>query len=405
MQAVQAIELLNFQNNLLAKLLSGSSLQEVIQAFSAEIGLPVILTNSSCRVIAYAALNEGGLIQNYIRVSPLSSPKYCRVLTSENQYQGFVLPVEQLHEHLGFLIILSDEAEMEKIFSWADIVLKVCALEVIKQNQLLAHEREYQDAFVFDLLYGNIEANADIIRKGEIWGWNLHLPHCVLVFELDDYEQYSQDSKLMLTLIDIIETEIAKLKQPPIIFRKREEVTVVLTADIAKFQPRRAYIDTLAKRVLSMAEEKLSPRLVRVGSGRTFAQANEIFLSYQEAKVALNLGRIMDIRTKIPFFRDLGLARILYNHDILELTEFYQDTLGKLVHYDTEQSEDMVKTLEKYLLNHCDLKSAADALFLHPNTLRYRLKKIEEILEIDLNDFDKKLDLMAAFKIRHIKKN
>jgi len=385
-------------------LLSGNGLQELIRKFSVKIGRPVLLTNPSYRVIACASPEEGSLIGNYIRISPLGPPKYYLVSTPENQYKGFVLPIEQQHEHLGFLIVFSEDPRVETISPLADIALKLCALELFKQNQLLSFEREYKDVFIFDLLYGNMDSNNDIISRGEIWGWNLHLPHCVLVFGLDEYEQYSSDNRLVSTLADIIETEIAKLKQSPIVFRKRGEVAAVLTADKAKFQERRVYIDTLVKKILSLAEEKLSPRLVRVGSGRTYAQANEIFRSYQEAKVALNLGRIMDIRSKTPFFRDLGLARILYNHDLQELAEFHRDTLGELIRYDAEQNGDLVKTLEKYLLNHCDLKAAADALFLHPNTLRYRLKKIEEILEIDLDDFDTKLDLMAAFKIRHIKK-
>ena len=126
--------------------------------------------------------------------------------------------------------------------------------------------------------------------------------------------------------------------------------------------------------------------------------------SYQEAKVALILGRILNITDTVPDFSDLGLTRILYNQDHQVLQEFYRETLGDLEKYDSEQKSDFVNTLEKYLNYKCELKAAADALFLHPNTLRYRLKKIEEILDVNLDYMDTKLNLLAAFKITYLLK-
>ena len=61
-----------------------------------------------------------------------------------------------------------------------------------------------------------------------------------------------------------------------------------------------------------------------------------------------------------------------------------------------------METLEAYINHGCDLKATAKALFLHPNSLRYRLKKIEEVLERDLEDLETKVDLVVAFKIKKL---
>ncbi|MGI6449936.1 MAG: PucR family transcriptional regulator [Desulfitobacteriia bacterium] len=402
-----ATDLLNFQNELLAELTYENCVHRLCQKISQQTASSVLITNPSYRVIACSALLEETeeLSQKYLKVSPLAVKDYYRITAGEGQAKpGFLFPLRSNHEICGYLIVIHKNPQAEEIRQMAEQAGKICTLALLTQEQHLKVERRYQDAFIFDLLYGNIVSNEDIIARGELWGWNFRLPHCVLVFELDDYEQYSADKELVLTLQDIITAEITKLSQAPIVFRKKGEVAVILVADKSNAHERIAYLDLLVKKIMALAEERLSPRIVRVGSGRTYQTANEIFRSYQEAKVALELGRIMNIRSKTPFFRELGLARILYNHDQQELAEFYWDTLGDLVRYDAEQSGDLVKTLEQYLLNSCDLKAAADALFLHPNTLRYRLRRIEEILEINLNDFDTKLDLMTAFKIKHIKK-
>ena len=122
--------------------------------------------------------------------------------------------------------------------------------------------------------------------------------------------------------------------------------------------------------------------------------------------MALKLGRLKSYKEKekenIPFFKELGLTRILYNHDKQELAEFYWETLGELDHYALAQNSELMDTLEKYLTYRGDLKETAQALFLHPNTLRYRLKKIEEILDVNLEELDTKLSLLTAFKIKYL---
>ena len=116
------------------------------------------------------------------------------------------------------------------------------------------------------------------------------------------------------------------------------------------------------------------------------------------------VGRLVPSCGGVPVFSDLGMVRLLYNNDRRELEEFYHETLGELEQYDQELGNDLTTTLKSYLAHSCDLKRTAQALFLHPNTLRYRLKKVEELLEIDLEDLDTKLDLMIAFKIKYLLK-
>ena len=60
----------------------------------------------------------------------------------------------------------------------------------------------------------------------------------------------------------------------------------------------------------------------------------------------------------------------------------------------------LCETLENYLINNCNAKRTAEAMFVHRNTLNYRLKKIGELLNCDFEDMDKCLELKLAFLIR-----
>lgn len=401
---MQPKDLLGFQNELLLELSSGRGLQGLADKVSAYSGKPVIVMNAAARALAYASL-EKQRDKNLIEILDFAPGKNkIRLTWNDCKLEGLFFPIESNKLKLGSVIIVEADSQDDFVTRLGTQAALTCAVIMVKQSEFLLIEQQNKEAFIYDLLYGNIEANQDIISRGEIWGWNLGYSHGVIVFELEEYENYSSDFELVKQLFDIAGTEVIRIGRKPILLRKKGEVIILLPVEETSVQEQKILIDMFVKKVKNKAEEKLTPRIIRVGVGRVYNNPSELFRSYQEAKVALELGRLLNMSSVTPFFRDLGLTRILYNHDYQELQDFYKETLGALERYDREQNNDLLNSLEKYLLSRCDLKAAADALFLHPNTLRYRLKKIEEILNIVLDDFDTKLNLMAAFKIKYLKK-
>jgi sugar diacid utilization regulator len=403
---MQRDNLLHFQNELLLELASGRGLQGIIDKTGAYSGKPVILTNASGLVLASACL-PGQPRDHFMGIPVLAKEKtnFRRFTWDNRQVEGFVFPIASGKLKLGSLIILDADSQDDFFIRLGNQTALTCAGIMVKQNEFLLLEQQNKEAFLYDLLYGNIETDQDIVSRGEIWGWDLESPQGVIVFELEEYEKYSNDDEIVKQVLEIAQREITVTGEKPILLRKKGEVVVLITVRKTFWQEQKATLDLLVKKIKSKAEEQFSPRIIRVGVGRVYDQPSEIFRSYQEAKVALELGSLLKTPSVTPFFSDMGLARILYNHDYQELQDFYKETLGALERYDKEQSSDLLNSLEHYLLCRCDLKTAADALFLHPNTLRYRLKKIEEVLSIVLDDFDTKLNLMAAFKIKHLKKS
>ncbi|KUO63849.1 MAG: hypothetical protein APF84_14625 [Gracilibacter sp. BRH_c7a] len=397
-------ELLDFKNKLLNEMFLGSGIKGLVEKISALISKPILITNSTSLVIAYASVGEDSPGEKYIKIiasNPLS--RLGLINWNGMDRQSLIYDLTNNKSILGYLIILDAGIEDDDIILKGEQALNICTLEMIQQQRLMYTEKGYKEAFIFDLLYGNIDSKEDIFSRAKLWNWNLQRPHQVIVLELEDFDQNTSDSQVMAMLADITANELRKIDQTPILLTKKEEVVVIFANEKETRHDQKAYMETFVKKVLKAGEE-MAPRTVRVGAGRIYKDPSEIFRSYQEAKVALVVGRIININGTTPSFRELGLTRILYNHDHQELLEFYKETLGELERYDGEQNSDLLNTMEKYLLYRCDLNTAADVLFLHPNTLRYRLKKIAEILDVDLNDFDTKLNLMVAFKIVYLLK-
>jgi purine catabolism regulator len=102
-------------------------------------------------------------------------------------------------------------------------------------------------------------------------------------------------------------------------------------------------------------------------------------------------------------FEQLRIYRLLFPlAGTGELRSFYEETLGRLVEYDAKHSGELVRTLEVFFASDGNLQRAADTLYLHRNTLSYRLERIEEISGLSLRDPEDRLCLQLALKMKDL---
>ena len=397
-------ESLDLQNQLLNTLLLGGGFKELIKKASTVLGHDIFFTNPTQRIMVSSNTDNAFVEGTVITVTPLSPPVPGRVQihVEDESIEALVLELSNSNKRLGFLFLANPGEEKEnRLKILFHQVRSLFVLELQKQVEIEANNRQYGDAFLYDLLYGNMEEDGDIIARGKIWGWDLSLPHVVCVFELMDYESYSQDHYLIKHLLETAELVLTPLNKHYMLMDKHEEVILILPIKERRRRDKKAYLEMLINQILDKADDFLASREVRVGIGHKYDKPSELFRSYQEAKVAVKLGGLIKNKGSSIHFGELGVERILYSHDKQELQEFYLEVLSELESHDKQKNE-LMETLEKYLINNFDLKSTANALFLHPNSLRYRLKRIEEILDFDLEDFDVRVSLVIAFKIKHI---
>lgn len=131
--------------------------------------------------------------------------------------------------------------------------------------------------------------------------------------------------------------------------------------------------------------------------GRTYSNPLEIRKSYQEARQALDLCKKISSNNRVYAYSDLGTYRLLLNiKDKREVQEFYHYHLDPILQYDAENSTELLVTLRQYLHCNSNLAKTAQALFIHRNTLLYRLNQIKDLLNIDLDDALIRLNLFNS---------
>ncbi|SFF67287.1 DNA-binding transcriptional regulator, PucR family [Halobacillus alkaliphilus] len=130
-----------------------------------------------------------------------------------------------------------------------------------------------------------------------------------------------------------------------------------------------------------------------IGVGKEYTTLANMRKSFLEALEVIEIANFITPRpeTMPREFSKLGIYRYLaalYEKNSSE--DYYSDDLLTLIQNDKEKQTDLLRTLEVYLANNGKGKQTANELFIHPNTLNYRIKQIQELTNIDFNDFNVK---------------
>lgn len=121
---------------------------------------------------------------------------------------------------------------------------------------------------------------------------------------------------------------------------------------------------------------------------------------YNEAVQAMNLSRRLQIQDEVVQFSSLGVYQLLGQLEDLPATRaFTKQVIGPLIEYDGRHNSALVQTIDAYFTHHGNISQTAESLFVHRNTLLYRLERIQELTKHDLNQANMRLGLHLALKL------
>jgi DNA-binding PucR family transcriptional regulator len=159
----------------------------------------------------------------------------------------------------------------------------------------------------------------------------------------------------------------------------------------------------LAGELQTVITEMLPEISVSIGIGRPHRKLIDLRQSYYEASYAIKIRKLKGEPRVIASFDDLGSYGLLLGlQDTLSLEVFYDSVLGKLQDYDEQNSSDLVKSLACFLEANGHWGDAAEKLYVHRHTLRYRMKRVEEITGRDLNQSQDRMEFWLALKAKEL---
>lgn len=121
--------------------------------------------------------------------------------------------------------------------------------------------------------------------------------------------------------------------------------------------------------------------------------------SLKQAQGTMRLARSWRLYDQVLTYEGLGIERVLVNmEDLSGVGEFARELLEPLLK--AEQSDELIATLKAYFAADGEIGRMADKLFLHPNTIRYRLRRIESLLDVNMRSIEQQAQLLIALKMK-----
>ena len=138
------------------------------------------------------------------------------------------------------------------------------------------------------------------------------------------------------------------------------------------------------------SKKRIDDKRVYLGIGSQMKDLGQVYLSYKRAKAAVLMA--MQFKLPIVFFEDMGVYQILFSiEDKQILIEMYHRLLQPLIDYDQKHHGELEKTLFYYLIYGESQLTMAKNLYMHRNTINYRMNKIKELLNCQLDTFEEKV--------------
>lgn len=274
------------------------------------------------------------------------------------------------------------------------------AIELLKQKGIAENEQKMRRDFFRDLLFSNGNISPETLhRRATYLGYQLSSSYWVLVVEYDvvPNEELLPDEvkRLASTLNSLLSFRQA------LVITQTQGATILYP--VKEGQPTLEKVQHLAETIRQKVSGITEGWTVSIGVGMLYPDLLSIPRAYREAQHAVKIGRALGGTHSITTFSELGIYRMLLQFaESRNPNEFFCEALERLLEYDQQADKELVKTLRAFLECNGNLTETSDRLFIHRNTLKYRLERIRDITQIDLDDSENRLMLHLGLKMNQI---
>ena len=253
------------------------------------------------------------------------------------------------------------------------------------QNLIIAYKEKYdRNNFFQNLLLDNMLL-VDIYNRAKKLHIEVNVPRAVFLVETGS-EKESPASEL---LNGMFSSQIGDY------ITAVDESNVILIKSMA---PGESYdiLEHTANTIVDMMNMEAMMN-VRVSYGTIVEELREVSKSYKEAKMALDVGKIFYAEKRVTAYNRLGIGRLIYQLPVNLCQIFIDEIFGANV--PDELDEETLTTINKFFENNLNVSETSRQLFVHRNTLVYRIEKLAKSTGLDIRTFDDALTFKIALMV------
>jgi len=403
---------------LINTILNGADSKEVVSTLARLVKNPVVLLDASLNLVKEEPYYEGGrdllkkglpqLLAFDIFHNPMPSSEYpaYAVLKVKNQKLRVAVKAIMIKSSIyGYLAVWEVLEQFDEIDIYAIAHASTAiALDFIRDINLVEQRQKMINNLCDDLLSGRYASEESIIKQGEMYGLNLPRLNVVIVVQTgvsgkDMPEQYqipdiiTETDEVVLAVRKIVESQFAD----SLVARRGSEIIVALGT--GEDDNRKKRTSDLAGEISRVCNRVIGNDKYLLSVGGFTEHFRDLARSYSQAGAASRVARYLsDHRTKV-FFDELGIYRLLY---VMLHTPEIKQYVDMVLPGADSCDQSILETLEAFIECQKSFSTASKNLYVHPNTVKYRINKAKEKWGEEIVMDNNCLDTLIAIKLNRI---
>lgn len=274
-------------------------------------------------------------------------------------------------------------------------------------RQIFYSEIEEQSInnFMNEIIFGDGAITEEVIERAISYGYNPKKTYGALIIDIDEFKTYilknkiKREEKILEIKHEVLEIIVRVLKKynKKYMYMGKSDKFYLLVEEASTLK-KSNILYKIAKDINSDMLLIRKDITVSIGVGGKALKLSEFKEAVERAQKALKIIKVVKGKNSIGVYEELGFYKLLFEMEDKEaIHEIYMETLGKL------KEEELISTLEAYIEENRNIGKAAESLFIHRNTMKYRINKIENILGCDLKKDEDIFNIMLSIKIAKFK--
>ncbi|WP_160676353.1 helix-turn-helix domain-containing protein [Clostridium sp. C8-1-8] len=379
--------------------ISGQSLDDIVNLAASLLEKPLIVIDLSYKVLAYSRsvqindkvwteyLEKGYCPYEFIaKVNNLQSVRLGKerdgaylVPCPESNNEKLIHKIKVDNRFVGNILLISPTSKIKNIdYELITIVSKIISLILNKKTLCTSSKEVIRESFLYDLLERKYKDRNELNEHMKIAGISLPKNLCILEFDISNYDGTELSDNLQ-----------SKLHYFNIFNSVYYNNAIIAIAD-----------KTNLENITSSINKYLVLDNIFLGISKEFTDILECRKYYLQAHTALNIGRLINPEINIIYYHDIQYYTLLPSHDMVKNPlEYCHPALITLLEYDKNHSSDLYSTLYSYILNDGNIQNTAKNLYIHRNTVRYKIKKIVALTHIDFSKIEEISNIFISYRV------
>jgi purine catabolism regulator len=326
---------------------------------------------------------------------------------ARQSYWQQLLPVDEASEPMGrllspiisgdrargYLSIIGPAGELDLLDSLTvEHGAAACALEMAKAKAVSEAKKALRGDFLEGLLAGSLPRKEIERLEGRL-DHNTQEPHAVMVVNWA-----GKDKPSLRRLETAVHWVLSNHPRPALVHIYGNQHLVIFQA--LKSPEDMESAQQLGRRIREQTEAEFPGAIIVGGLSGPAPTLADWPTAYQQALQAMELSERLSLTNQFVEFNSLGIYRLLYDlEDQPQVRQFTDEILLPLAEYDAQNRGSLVKTVEAYFDHHGNISQTAESLFVHRNTLLYRMERIQELTGLQLDQANMRLALHLSLKL------